>query len=136
MRRRTKARECALKVLYQTELTKDSYEDSLKAFWEMASELEESVKEFAGQLVKGVADNKEEIDKVISEYATNWQIERMAVVDRNILRMASFELLYLDDIPPKVSINEAIDIAKRYGDTDSGKFVNGILDKISKTRKS
>ena len=136
MRRRTKARECALKVLYQIEMTKDSYSDSLRAFWERNPEAEESVKEFTGQLVKGVDDNKKDIDGAISKYATNWQIDRMAVVDRNILRIAAFEMLYLDDIPPKVSINEAIDIAKRYGDTDSGKFVNGILDKIIKVKKA
>ena len=136
MRKRTKARECALKVLYQIEMTKDSYSDSLRAFWERSPEAEESVKEFTGLLVKGVEDNKKDIDGVISKYATNWQIGRMAVVDRNILRIAAFEMLYLDDIPPKVSINEAIDIAKKYGDTDSGKFVNGILDKIIKVKKA
>ena len=91
-------------------------------------------KEFTIQLVKGVMGNIEKIDKTISKYATNWQIDRMAVIDRNILRIAAFELLFLDDIPPKVSMNEAIDIAKRYGDKDSGKFVNGILDKINKMK--
>lgn len=135
MRRRTKARECALKVLYQIEMTKDSYEDSLARFWERKQETEEVVKEFANQLVKGVKDNIKEIDEVISKYATNWQISRMAVIDRNILRMATYEILYVDDIPPKVSINEAVDIAKKYGDTDSGKFVNGILDKINKMKE-
>jgi transcription antitermination factor NusB len=133
MRRRTKARECALKVLYQTEMTKDNYDDSLGKFWEREPQEEESVKEFAHQLIKGVKDNIKDIDEKIGKYATNWQIDRMAVVDRNILRIAAFEILYLDDIPPKVSINEAVDIAKKYGDTDSGKFVNGILDKINKT---
>lgn len=135
MRRRTKARECALKVLYQTEMTKDNYSDSLRMFWETEPHAEDAVREFAGQLVKGVKDNIKEIDETISKYATNWQINRMAVVDRNILRIATFEMLYVDDIPPKVSINEAVDIAKKYGDTNSGKFVNGILDKISKVKK-
>ena len=134
MRKRTKAREHALKILYQMEITKDSCKDSVKAFWEREPETEESVKEFAGQLVKGVAENIKEIDAKITKYATNWQIDRMAVIDRNILRMATFEILYLDDIPPKVSINEAVDIAKKYGDKDSGKFVNGVLDKINKTK--
>lgn len=132
MRRRTKGRECALKVLYQIEMTKDSYNDSLTRFWEREPESEEVVKEFAAQLVKGVNENLKEIDEIISKYATNWQISRMAVIDRNILRMATFEIVYLDDIPPKVSINEAVDIAKKYGDTESSKFVNGVLDKISK----
>jgi N utilization substance protein B len=134
MRRRTQARECALKVLYQIEMTKDNYEDSLKIFWEREPQAEETIKKFAGQLVEGVTKNIKEIDTTISKYATNWQINRMAVIDRNILRIATFEILYLDDIPPKVSINEAVDIAKKYGDTDSSKFVNGILDKISKTK--
>ena len=135
MRRRTKARECALKVLYQIEMTKDNYADSLRKFWETEHEIEESVKEFTNQLVKGVRDNSKKIDETISKYATNWQIDRMAVVDRNILRIATYEILFLDEIPPKVSINEAVDIAKKYGDTDSGKFVNGILDKISKVKE-
>ncbi|MBU4376755.1 MAG: transcription antitermination factor NusB [Candidatus Omnitrophica bacterium] len=134
MRKRTKAREYALKILYQIEMTGDGYADALKSFWERESEKENSISEFAGQLVKGVVENMKEIDATITKYATNWQIDRMAVVDRNILRIAAFEILRLDDIPPKVSINEAIDIAKKYGDKDSGKFVNGILDKISKEK--
>lgn len=135
MRRRTKARECALKVLYQIEMTKDNYDDSLKAFWEREPQTEDAVKKFANQLVEGVRTNIKEIDDTISKYATNWQINRMAVIDRNILRIATFEILYLDDIPPKVSINEAVDIAKKFGDIDSGKFVNGVLDKISKMKE-
>ena len=72
----------------------------------------------------------EDIDKKVSGYATNWNLNRMAVVDRNVLRLGSFELLYLKDIPAKVSINEAVDLAKKYSGEDSGKFVNGILDRI------
>jgi N utilization substance protein B len=82
--------------------------------------------------VLGVSNKTEKIDKVISECATNWQLNRMAVIDRNILRAAAYELLFADGIPPKVAINEAIDMAKRYGDSESGKFVNGVLDKINK----
>jgi len=134
MRKRTKAREYALKILYQMEMTKDGHSESVRAFWEREPETEESVREFAGQLVKGVTENIKDIDAKIAKYATNWQIGRMAVIDRNILRMATFEMLYLSDIPAKVSINEAIDMAKKYGDKDSGKFVNGVLDKINKTK--
>ncbi|MBL7071233.1 MAG: transcription antitermination factor NusB [Candidatus Omnitrophica bacterium] len=134
MRKRTKARECALKVLYQIEMTKDDYTESLARFWDREPEADGTVKEFTGALVKGINENSSEIDSTISKYTTNWNINRMAVVDRNILRMATYEILFVDDIPPKVSINEAIDIAKKYGDTDSGKFVNGILDKISKMK--
>ena len=134
MRKRTKAREYALKVLYQIEMTKDSYIEALKSFWEREPEGDESIKDFASQLVKGVAENIKEIDATITKYTTNWQIDRMAVIDRNILRMATFEILHLDDIPPKVSVNEAVDMAKKYGDKDSGKFVNGILDKVIKMK--
>jgi len=93
------------------------------------------VRKFANALVEGAARHKDVIDKLISDNATNWELNRMAVTDRNILRFATYELIYAKDIPPKVAINEAIDIAKKYGDKDSGKFVNGILDKISKTGK-
>ena len=85
--------------------------------------------------MRGVTENIKKIDKVITECTKNWQLGRMAVIDRNILRFGAYELLFLADVPPKVSINEAIDIAKRYGDKDSGKFVNGILDNIHKTEE-
>ena len=136
MRKRTKARECALQILYQIDLSGSNAQDCVKNYWEnYQKDGEPPVKEFAELLVFGVRDNMERIDKIVSSYAENWQLNRMAVVDRNILRLATFELLYRDDIPPKVSINEAIDIAKKFGDQDSGKFVNGILDKINKTER-
>jgi len=93
----------------------------------------ESVRGFAEDIVNGVNSNKEELDRTITTYAANWEMGRMATVDRNILRIASYELLFAEDIPPKVAINEAIEMAKKYGDKNSGKFVNGILDKINKT---
>jgi transcription antitermination factor NusB len=133
MRKRTKAREYALQILYAVDITKDDPKDCIDRFWEGNDEATEEVKKFADELVLGVADKKEEIDKKLSEYATNWQLDRMAVIDRNVLRFAAYELLFMKDIPPKVSINEAIDIAKKFGGSDSGKFVNGILDKINKT---
>lgn len=133
MRKRTRARECALKILYGIDITGDSTEMSLDNFWQ-SQEIEDSgVQEFASDLVKGVLDNLDKIDKEIAKAAANWQLKRMAVIDRNILRIATFELLFKQDIPPKVSINEAVDLAKRFGDVDSGRFVNGILDKINKT---
>lgn len=134
MRKRTKAREYALQILYQMEIRKEGCEGLIESFMERETGDEKSVMEFTRQLVKGTAENMKEIDAVITKYATNWQIDRMAVIDRNILRMAAFEILYLDDIPPKVSINEAVDMAKKYGDKDSGKFVNGLLDRINKMR--
>lgn len=135
MRKRTKARECALKILYAVDITKDDPKVCIDAFWQNTDEHEAQVKSFANGLVTGVWKNKERIDKLISDHTTNWKLKRMAVIDRNILRFATYELLYSEEIPPKVAINEAIDIAKRYGDKDSGKFVNGILDKIAKTQK-
>jgi len=137
MRKRTKAREFALQVLYQIDITKGDSKACLEDFWKSREyEAEASVKEFTESLVFGVARYKDKIDKVISDAAENWQLGRMATVDRNILRMSTYELLFMSDIPPKVSINEAIDIAKKYGDQDSSRFVNGILDKISKTEPS
>ena len=133
MRKRTKAREYALQILYAIDITKDDPQDCIGCFWEGSDEKSDEVKKFANTLVLGVSDKKNDIDKMISEYATNWQLERMAVIDRNILRFSTYELLFMKDIPPKVSINEAIDIAKKFGGNDSGKFVNGVLDKINKT---
>ncbi len=135
MRKRTKAREYALQILYAVDITKDDPGDCVRRFWEGNEEPSGEVKKFAADLVLGVSDNRKEIDKIITKYATNWQLERMAVIDRNVLRFAAYELLYAKDIPPKVSINEAIDIAKKFGGPDSGKFVNGVLDKINKTER-
>ena len=132
MRKRTKARESALKILYAIDITGDEPKKCIDAYWQDNEEKDLEVKTFANALVLGAVNKGKEIDKVISERATNWQLDRMAVIDRNILRFAAYELLFADEIPPKVTINEAIDIAKRYGDSESGKFVNGVLDKINK----
>ena len=131
MRKRTQAREYALQILYQIDVRKDPEDKILVDFWK-GMEVEPEVSDFAAKLVIGTIRNKKKIDEVISKYASNWKLSRMAVIDRNVLRMASYELLFCEDIPPKVSINEAVDLAKKFGDTESGKFVNGILDKINK----
>lgn len=133
MRKRTKAREHALKILYAIDITGDAPKECIDTYWQTNEESDTEVKSFANSIVLGTANNGKAIDKMISKYATNWQLDRMAVIDRNILRLATYELLFADEIPPKVTINEAIDIAKRYGDSDSGKFVNGVLDKINKS---
>jgi len=132
MRKRTLAREYALQILYQIDITHDNYADSLNNFWQAHSEenVDEGIKSFTSELVKGTIDNLQTIDAKIAQYATNWQLKRMAVVDRNILRLSCFELIFRDDIPLKVSINEAIELAKRYSGTEASKFVNGILDKV------
>ena len=93
-------------------------------------ESDRSTREFALHLVRGTAEHQEEIDRVIRAVAQNWEIARMAVIDRNVLRMATYELLHCADIPPKVSINEAIELGKRYSTQNSGGFINGVLDKI------
>jgi len=129
MRKRTRAREWAIKILYQADITKENLRVSLGEFWLEFNEFDD-VKDFAGSLALGVHKNLEKIDEIIKKYAVNWRLERMSVIDRNVLRLAAYELLFLEDIPPKVSINEAIDLAKKYSGNESGKFVNGILDKI------
>ena len=135
MRKRTKARECVLQILYTMDVSGIKADEALSEFWDEHPSFIEEIREFAEELVKGVRKDIEKIDKIISEHATNWTLKRMAVVDRNILRLAAYELLFRSDIPPKVSINEAVDIAKKYGDANSGKFVNGILDRIGKEAK-
>ena len=131
MRKRTQAREYALQILYQIDVRNDPEDKILVDFWKNI-EAEPEVSDFAAKLVIGTIRNKKKVDEMISKYASNWKLNRMAVIDRNVLRMAAYELLFCEDIPPKVSINEAVDLAKKFGDTESGKFVNGILDKINK----
>lgn len=131
MRKRTQAREFALQILYQIDITHDDCDASLDSFWQShEEESDKELRDFTAMLVKGVNENLSTIDAKISQYAANWKLERMAVVDRNILRMSCFELLFRDDIPPKVSINEAVELAKKYSGLEAGKFVNAILDKI------
>ncbi|MCM8797435.1 MAG: transcription antitermination factor NusB [Candidatus Omnitrophica bacterium] len=136
MRKRTQAREFALQILYQIDITGDDHEASLRNFWQEHCEedMAKEMKDFTAQLVNGVMENISAIDKKISSYATNWQLERMAVVDRNVLRIGCFELVYREDIPPKVAINEAVELAKKYSGPEAGKFVNAILDKIKKEK--
>lgn len=131
MRKRTQARVLALKFLYQVDITKEDFSSALETFWQK-HKVRRPVKEFTMQIIQGTLTNLRQIDSVISKYAQNWRLKRMAVIDRNILRLGCFELLFLEDIPPKVSINEAVELAKKYGDVESSKFVNGILDKIRK----
>ncbi len=131
MRLRSKARDIALCLLYQTEITKVDFRQIILTYLKNIPQKQEIV-DFLTILIEGVIKNLKEIDSLVKKYVKNWEIERIAYIDRNILRIACFELIYLEDIPPKVSINEAIELAKRYGDIDSPRFVNGILDKIYK----
>ncbi len=129
MKKRTRARELALQFLYQVDLLGDELLPQGKAFFR-GEEADKGAREFAARLVQGVVEHRAEIDRAIREVAMNWDISRMAVIDRNVLRMASFELLFSSDIPPKVAINEAIELGKRFSTQNSGAFINGILDKI------
>jgi len=129
LRKRTRARELALQALYQLDLRgAEVLDDVGHLLYESQAEAE--VRQFARTLIEGCWAHREQLDALIASVAENWDIHRMAVVDRNVLRLASYELLFLDDVPPKVAINEAIDLAKRYSTADSGAFVNGILDRI------
>lgn len=132
MRKRTKAREYVLQMLYQVEITRGNWQETLESFWQSneRKDIPGELKDFSAELLGGVVLHMQEIDKKISKYAANWQLERMAFVDRNIMRLGCFELLFREDIPPKVAINEAVELAKKYSGPESGKFVNAILDQI------
>jgi N utilization substance protein B len=129
MRRRRKAREIALQVLYGLDVLKINAKEAIDLFWNNFEALGE-VKDFSSFLIEGTWNSKDKIDTLISSCAENWSIARMSRVDKNILRMAVFELLDCQDIPPKVTLNEAIDLGKVYGSENSGAFINGILDAL------
>ena len=129
MKKRTRSRELALQFLYQVDLLGSEILDEARQFLR-EEEPDKGAREFGLHLIRGTLEHAREIDDVIREVAQNWDIERMAVIDRNVLRMATYELLFCHDIPPKVSINEAIELGKRFSTQNSGGFINGILDKI------
>lgn len=130
MANRRKLREYAVQILYGLDLFNMDAKTAIEAHREHFAD-EASDDKFLTEIVTGVVANKDEIDRVIRQFSTNWRLERMAIVDRNILRLATFELMYMEEIPRKVSINEAIEIAKKYGGDDSPSFINGILDRIA-----
>jgi N utilization substance protein B len=127
--KRRRSREFALQVLYQLEIKK---EDVLQAMGQLGAHFSPGGKEdeFSKRIVLGVTEHLQEIDRLIEERSEHWRLDRMTIIDRNILRIAIFELLYCDEVPPKVTLNEAIDLGKRYGSEESGGFINGILDRI------
>jgi transcription antitermination protein NusB len=134
MNLRHKARELALQVLFQWDIHRGAT-GWLEGFWDQHAASPES-RQFAQSLVDGVIGDVAELDALISRYAENWTISRMACIDRNVLRMAAYELLSLPEVPARVTLNEAIDIVKRFGDEQSGAFVNGILDRMLKEEPS
>jgi len=123
-------------MLYQADIRRASPQQILDEFWQGREPMSAEVKAFASALFTGTVQHRQEIDAVIAARADNWGLNRMAVIDRNILRLGVFELLHSEGVPPKVCINEAIELAKRFGDAESGKFINGILDAIHKNRAS
>jgi N utilization substance protein B len=132
---RRKAREAALQVLYQIDtagVPASEVEQSITSFFELYAEAEDSdARDFAEKLVRGCAAQLEAIDTKIRDVSRHWRLERMARVDRNVMRLAVFELMGMPDVPRRVTLNEAVELAKRFGDENSASFVNGVLDKIA-----
>ncbi|MBI5286940.1 MAG: transcription antitermination factor NusB [Deltaproteobacteria bacterium] len=129
---RRKAREVALQVLYQLDVADGKVDGALEAIWD-SFDIPETVRDYSGKLVHGIYQHLGEIDRGIESASENWSLERMSIVDRNILRLGAFELAYCSDVPFKVVIDEAVELGKRYGSEESGNFINGILDKFAKT---
>lgn len=128
---RHQARERALQILFQHDIHGKAGV-RLEEFWTEYPTTDE-LKAFAEQLVKGVLEHKKDLDAVIAKYATNWTVSRMPIVDRNILRAGLYEFLWMDDVPANVTMDEAVELAKSFGDEEASKFVNGILDKVLAT---
>ena len=126
---RRQARELAMQALFYMDIRKDASEETLENFCGCFCTSKKS-RPFFRKLVNGVLGTKDQIDALVERYSQNWNISRMSCVDRNVMRIAVYEMLYCDDIPPKVSINEAVDIGKKFGTQESGAFINGIMDSI------
>jgi len=133
MGKRRKARELALQLLYRLDLLpdEDPLSPALEEFW-ADHPVDPEVRQFAEQLVRGTKANQAKIDECLAQVADRWELSRMAVVDRNILRAGIYELLWCAEIPPKVAINEALEIAKKFSTEESTRFINGILDRVRK----
>ena len=131
--KRRRSREYALQILFQIELTGNGLNDALlTTFWKGINHEPDDVKEFTHSIVSETLENLDKIDSIIKKAAQHWSLERMAVIDRNILRAATYELSFREDIPASVVINEALEIAKKYSTEDSASFINGILDRVAK----
>jgi N utilization substance protein B len=129
MGRRRRGREAALKLLYALDILQEQATEIFEAPWVKVM-IPEMIRDFTIALVTGVDTHREEIDALVQEWSLHWSLERIGVIERNILRFAIYELVYMDDIPPNVTINEAVEVAKRYGTEEAPSFVNGILDRI------
>ena len=131
---RRKGRSVAVQILYQLEMNAQDIEQALPGFWEQHVHSDD-IMAFAERIARGVLQNRESIDALIVDTAKNWSLERIAPIDRNILRTAIYEILYCDDIPYKVTLNEAIELGKKYGCDKSGAFINGVLDSVPALKK-
>ncbi len=131
MLKRREAREKALFYLYQSDLLDIDVDELIK----MDLKNKKNIDQFTLKLVKGVKNNFENLNEIINLHSSNWQIDRMSILDRNMLRIALYEIMFEQEIPLKVTINEAIEISKKYGTNESGKFVNGILGKVVEEMK-
>jgi N utilization substance protein B len=129
--KRTKARERALQALYQIDVASTDLDEALARFWKSFEPVEREVREMAEALVRGAAAHRREIDETIEAVSLNWRLDRMAKVDRNVLRLAVHELFHRPDVPVKVVIDEAVELGKKFGSESSGAFVNGVLDRIA-----
>ena len=129
MSRRSRAREIVLQVLYQDDLNADQPEDIRLQFISSRLNHDETLIDFAQQLLQGVREHQEQVDAHLEKTARNWRLSRMAATDRNVLRLGAYEILFTDT-PDRVVINEAIELAKRYGTNNSSQFVNGVLDRL------
>lgn len=134
MGKRRFSRELVTQFLYLTEMNEGDWQVQLKSFWETNS-CPADVQSFAEDILHNIFDHKEEIDARLEKYSDNWALSRMAVIDRNLLRLAASELIYSKTVPPKVAIDEAVEIAKKFGSADSPNFINGVLDRILKELK-
>jgi N utilization substance protein B len=130
---RTKARECALQALYQLDTSGGEPRDVLRGILSHFEEADAETAQFAEQLVRGVQSERGQIDQLIQRSSEHWKLERMARVDRNILRLAVYEILRRSDVPLRVTLNEAVELGKKFGSEESSAFVNGVLDKIAHT---
>ncbi len=128
---RTKARECALQALYQLDLGGGDAREAVRGVLSHFEEADPSTERFADELVRGVQSERAQIDEIIQTSSTHWKLDRMARVDRNILRLAVYEILRRADVPVRVTLNEAIELGKKYGSEESSAFVNGVLDRIA-----
>jgi N utilization substance protein B len=129
MGNRRRARELAMQALFYMDMRQDDSSEMLDHYCQCFAP-SKKILPFFLQLVEGVLDSKPELDAIIENFSSNWKVYRMSCVDRNVMRIAVYELMFCDEIPSKVSINEAVDVGKKFGTEESGAFINGILDSI------